>query len=281
MQQGQPSVDSRANDRTVSAKSKSPNQGVKKGLPTSGLVAAEELASNLWEIARKGSVPSLAFANKLGRSSSSGNRWDTDMALLRGFGLIERERDQLSLSPLGLEIIDDSDVDRQREAKRKAVMTLKSYRSLVDDFNGTNLPNLQSLATRLKFEYGKSDDFAARAAAAFKETLEHAEMITGDGVVQRDGVATRMPPTPPPIDPEDDVEEEIDQAFDEEEPSEDSTGDSEPPHEESQLTSEVSRSQIRAIANPGINLEVHLDLSNFAASEVVDILKVLGYGDHG
>src|SRR5690348_1813979 len=83
----------------------SANRGVKKGLPNIGLQTAENLASQLWAIARLGTTSKEAYAKQLGAKVASGSTWSTRVALLRGFGLIRIEADKIGLSPLGQQLV--------------------------------------------------------------------------------------------------------------------------------------------------------------------------------
>lgn len=251
------------------------NKGVKQGLPASGLPSAEDAATKLWNVARLGTVPPEAFARQFGdKAKASGGAWSTRIAILRGFKLIRHEEKNIGLSELGRQIVDKSNPRAQREARRTAVLNLKAYRDLMESFSGAALPELEALATRLQFEYGKTEDFATRAAKAFVESLKHAEMLVADKIVTRDGVTGSSAPTPNPLaSPAYEIEDEtadelsdaeIDAAFDEEE-----LGDE---------VGEESAEEGDAHLATSITLSVKLDLSQFRAEEVIQILKALGLG---
>lgn len=156
-------------------------------------------------------------------------------------------------------------------------MSLKAYRELVESFNQTALPDPLVLATKLQFEYGKTEKFAARAAQSFIESLKHAEMIDPGNIVRKEGVVNVAPivslvPTSETVDESDqdsDQEDaaEIDRAFEEDgniaEPSE--------------VGSVLVERNVKSGKVPNLSLSLTLDLSNFRADEVVRILGVLGF----
>lgn len=258
-------------DETQSSGTTSANKGVKKGLPAVGLVAAEDAASKLWDVARLGAASPEAFARQFGASAkASGGTWNTRMSLLRGFKLIETDGNQISLSQLGQQIVNGSNVQDQIAARRTAMMNLKAYRDLVESFEGTQLPETATLATRLQFEYGKTEEFARRAAQAFVDSLVHAEMKDSDDVVRRTGQLGTLPArmSSQPSDEEDEAEAvEIDAAFDEA-----LIGD------ESQIVEVVPDTKPQPVSAVSVSIAVSLDLSAFTAEDVILILKELRSG---
>ena len=247
----------------------SPNRGVKRGLPTVGLVTAESSAKSLWTAARRGTTSKEAFAKQLGWSRASGSHWETRLALLRGFKLLRFEKDQIGLSDVGLELVNDSDPDKQSAARRAALMNLKAYRDLVVNFEGTELPEVFVLASRLQFDYGKTEEFAQKAADAFVESLRHANMLDASNIVRREGApvtdTARVDPDDPPAETDEEDDAELDRAFDvqEREPTRDLSSD---------------QGNLAAVQTPGVTLSiaVTLDLSKYRADEVIQILQALG-----
>ena len=253
------------------------NRGVKRGLPPRALPEAAEDAATLWEVARLGTAPYMTFATKLGRRSASGGGWDQLMAVLRGFGLVRFEGDQqIGLTPLGQELVNGSDPTRQLAARRTALLTLKAYRDLVETFDGTPVPDAADLAYRLKFEYGKNDEVAGKAAQAFLNSLAFAKMVDASGTVRKNGADAAAEPTI--TDDEDEQADLIDAAFDGED-------------EEDEADSATSQADIAALpqqdtapdvmlTQPGgqasnVTISVNLDLSRFHAGEVIQILNAL------
>ncbi len=250
----------------ASAASTGSNRGVKRGLPLDGLSDAAESATSLWEVERLGLVPDQAFAKKLGRKGASGGGWDRLVAVLRGFGLVLIEDTQIGLSQLGQELVDNSDPQQQMAARRTAMLHLKAYRELIQSFDGTALPDLDTLASRLKFEYGKSDNNAEKAAQAFLDSLAFAEMIDSAGVVHKSGADAAVDPGSEQDD-EDEQVDLIDDAFEGDDDDEfvanaiENTDDMTP------------RGGIHASAQ--VSISVSLDLAKYRADEVIQILKVL------
>jgi hypothetical protein len=259
----------------------SANRGVKRGLPAIGLSAAEDAAAKLWAVARLGTASPEAFARQFDeKAKASGSTWDTRIAMLRGFKLVRFEDKQIGLSELGQQLLNTSDPSGQTKARQAAVMNLKAYRELVESFNGTELPAATALANKLQFEYGKTEDFAKRAAQAFADSLKHAEMLDEGNVVCKEGVRVSTAVVPPSTAPiveeapektEDEIQAvEIDRAFDDEQDNN--------AEEASTIGFEPNR---RDVGTPNVSLALTLDLSNFRADEVIKIIGALGFGGRG
>jgi hypothetical protein len=253
------------------------NRGVKKGLPSVGLSVAESSASKLWDIARLGMTSKEAFAKQLGWNRASGNHWDTRIALLRGFNLIRMDGDQIGLSELGQKLVNVSNVDGQGEARRTALLNLKAYRELVNSFDGTEVPELVTLSSRLQFEYGKSTDFAQKAAQAFVESVRHAGMVDESNIIRKTGAGddrevTREReqasiPEPREVAEEADADDaELDRAFEAEDESR---------NEENLDQALESSSVLEGRPQRSLSVSVSLDLSKYRADEVIQILQSL------
>ncbi|MFB6904008.1 hypothetical protein ACFCWB_07020 [Streptomyces bacillaris] len=261
-----------------SASAAAPNKGVKQGLPFVGLPAAEDAAVKLWGVARLGTVSPEAFARQFGEKiKASGSGWDRRLAMLRGFKLVRAEGRQLGLSELGQKIVNSSDPVAQLEARREAIMSLKAYRELVESFNRTALPDPPILATKLQFEYGKTEKFAARAAQSFIESLKHAEMIDPGNIVCKEGVVNAASIVS--LVPASEAVEESDQNGDQEDAAEiDRAFEGEASiAEPSEVGPALVERNVKSGKVPNLSLSLTLDLSNFRADEVVRILGVLGF----
>jgi hypothetical protein len=243
---------------------------VKQGLPQDGLPVAAKNAIALWEVARLGTTPKMAYAEKLGRKSAAGGGWDRLVAVLRGFGLLRVEGDQVGLSPLGQDMVNGSDPAKQMAARRTAMLHLKAYKDLITNFDGTSLPDKTALASKLKFEYGKSDDFAAKAAQAFLDSLVFAEMIDAQGRVRKNGADAPQDPAP---EDEGDGEQAdlIDDAFEAEDEAEDDEGGA----ADENVATAPEGGLVRLNGAAQVTISVTLDLSKYRADEVIQILKVL------
>lgn len=270
---------SEATTDTTASSSAGTNKGVKRGLPLEGLPDAAKSAAALWEVARLGLAPKKAFAEKLGRKSTSGGGWDRLIAVLRGFGLIRLDGEQIGLSPLGQELVNGTNQTQQMAARRTALLHLKAYRELVDSFDGTELPDNTTLASRLKFEYGKSDDFAVKAAQAFLDSLAFAAMVDTQRCVRRSGADAAVDPKAN-VAEEDEQADLIDGAFGNDDETDDLGGNGEDNDvrddgEEPVQTFLRSTRSADTGRPASVTISVTLDLSKYRADEVVQILKVL------
>lgn len=270
-------------DETETSATAGANAGVKRGLPQAGLDDAAKSATSLWEVARLGLTQKEAFAAKLGRKGATGGGWDALTAQMRGFGLLKIEGDQIGLSDLGLQLVNGSDPDKQRAARRTALMKLKAYRELVDSFDGTVAPDIATLGSRFKFEYGKSDEFAAKAAHGFIASLKFAEMLDPEGIIRKAGPNAAIPGGDSVDDSEEAELGAEDQEHDDslETPSDETESDAsniiaDPRATQKQDEQTVRRVQTtRSSSQSEVTFSVSIDLSNFRADEVLQILKAL------
>lgn len=242
-----------------------PQTGVKKGLPGRSLKIAEANVEKLWQVARHGAVPHDAYAKELKMKGASGGTWARRLALLRAFGLVEASKTDIRLSPIGLDIVQTHDDEKRQTARRKSFCKVRAYKDLVESYDGTELPEKEQIGSKLEFEFGKTPEAAAEAAAAFIESLTLAGLLDSDRVVRRGGAGSAPLATDDnSTELEDDsAAEELDEEFDEEE-FDDEFGETEEPDEE------VVRSE-----GP-VSLSMTLDFSRFRADEVIEILAALG-----
>jgi len=244
------------------------NKGVRQGLPRKGLREAEAMAKSLWTVAKSSDTPLAVFAKELGHASVKSSRLDSKLALLKGLGITQMVGGNIKLSPLGRDLVQDYEPEKRRLARVKAIVTLKAYRELVDNFVDQELPPRVTLAARLEHEYAKKSDFAEDAADAFLDSVTFANMLDADGVLRRDGVTAAEVVVDEETNTEegDAAAEELDEAQE----REDAAG------EENEGGDDSGSASGGAIA-PRATLAVTLDLSNFAASDVIEILGALGF----
>ncbi|WP_326949843.1 hypothetical protein OG439_14325 [Amycolatopsis sp. NBC_01307] len=253
------------------------------------------MAKDLWRVARLAKTSKAAFAKEMGLKSASGGGWDRKIAVLKGFQLIDRDGDQIGLSSLGQQLVNESNPLGQEQARRVALMNLKAYKELVDAFEGTTVPEVGSLASRLQFDYGKKEDFAKIAASAFIKSLVHAKMIDENNIVHASSGGskadvTEMSGQDSRLDSNEgdlDDEAEIDAAFAEEdeiaEVNEDLVGgesegrsDGEAITLRKRLPGDFKDRDLTTEGAGNISLSISLDLSKYRADEVISILHALG-----
>lgn len=248
------------------------NRGVKQGLPQDGLPLAAKNATALWDVARLGTTSKMAYAGKLGRKSAAGGGWDRLVAVLRGFDLVVIEGDSIGLSRLGQDLVNGSDPVKQLAARRTAMLHLKAYKDLITSFDGTAAPDKATLASRLKFEYGKKDEFAEKAAQAFLDSLAFAEMVDAEGIVRKNGADAGVDPSPEEALDENEQAHLIDDAFEAEDDAE--ADDLNAPSED-EGAGDAKPATIPSAGHGQVNISVTLDLSKYRADEVIEILRVL------
>lgn len=259
--------------------SSAPAKRGKQGLPRTSLKGAEEAALKLWEVARAGKTAKEAFARELRITSIVGNgAWDRKLAMLNLYGLIEQTENQIGLSALGLDLVQDSDPDKRRDARRRAVRKVKAFDDLIGRFDGTELPTMDRLTSTLRFEYQKTEDQAAKAAEAFVESLAFAELLDASRVVHRHG-----PPSVAAGGDGTDDDDPDDEPDDEEESAPEALASEGEADASSEPGSEVARGmtprgrRVTSDLASDRTLTVTLDLSSFRADEVIQILRELGF----
>ncbi len=239
------------------------NTGVKKGLPVRSLRDAEEAAAKVWDVARRGTAAKDAVAKALGLKAASGGTWALYIALLRGFGLVKVTDSEVGLSELGLEIVQDADAGKRQVARRTAFFKLRAYKELVDDYDGTELPAVASIASKLRFEYGKTEEMALQAANAFIESLRHAGLMDGN-VVRKTPISKPVPePLKAEVSPEGEAEDDDEEVAD----ALDAAWEEDVEEHEAEWDAETTAS---------VALTMTLDLSKYRADEVIEILSTLG-----
>ena len=196
--------------------------------------------------------------------------------MLRGLGIINVTGDKVKLTQLGLDLVQDYDEEKRHAGRVAAIQSLRAYRELVDAFDGSALPSRAALSSRLKYEYGKTDEFAGQAADAFIDSLEFAGMLDSLGVVHAKGVASKevVDVSVEEVNPEEQeaVTAELEEIF----------GAPDSAEIAPEVASESEETATNATQGPvgategAVSLEVTLDLSDFEADEVIRILQALG-----
>jgi hypothetical protein len=250
------------------------NLGVKKGLPSRSLKDAEANAAKVWEVARRGTAKAGAIAAALKLKGPTGGGWDRNIALLRAFGFVKVDGDDVSLTELGIDAVQDADVARRQEARRMAFFKVRAYSELVDSYDGDELPPTANIASKLRFDYGKTEEMATQAAEAFVESLRHAGLLDGTVVRKVSDIHGAAAPIAPSdrteIAPDAENEEQSGDGADEdlEEALDAAWEDDEDDDEE--------QDQAGGTAEAAVSLSITLDLSSFRADEVIEILRALG-----
>lgn len=223
--------------------------------------------------------------------SITASSFRTRMALLNGFGLIKSTDDEVGLTELGLDLVQDFDENKRQEARRSAVLKLKAYREVVETFDGTELLPRDKLAAKFKFEYSKTDEFAGQAADALIDSLRFARILDDSNVVHQRGVTTTLPrtngqgssdaiETEAPVNDDDSAPDEVNQSAEPMQSDEDAAAaeldDAFGGNVEQEPPLRITRHQGNEKGADSVSLDVTLDLSSFRAEEVIQILRALG-----
>jgi len=195
---------------STEAPSASSTPRAKHGLPRVSLVVAETYARGVWEAARQGTAPPISVARAIsGRDDvlASGGGWRAKVAALRVFHLMDKHEGQMKLSEIGLAVVNTGDTQNQCDGRRRALLGVEPYATVLRQSNGHPLPTSGSLAGRFEFDYSLATEDAKVAAEAFIESVKHAGMLDADGRVVMEGVPPASPE--PPIEEKDTRDIEI------------------------------------------------------------------------
>lgn len=208
-------------------------------------------------------------------AKAEGGAWRTKAASLRVFNLVARlNNENLKLSGVGLALVDESNPDSQKQARRQAVLSVPSYLKILTDHNGNPLPTESTVATTFEYQYELSTAASKEAAGVFAASVTYAGLIDADGNIQIDatevpaqlepetsstpkaaktaksgGVATAVPATPAPADP--------------------AAG--------SPTTFHSLPSAARSGSVQPVGVSVTIDMSKWEANDVLRVLDALGY----
>lgn len=274
----------------------------KRGVPRISLEVAEGYAKHLWDVARGGSTSEGVLAKQIGgeTAKASGGTWRTKVASLNYWGLIEQmPGSQLKLSEIGLRIVRLSEPEVVAAARRDALLQVKAYENILQAADGHELPATAGIAGKFHYDFEMSESDASRAADAFVSSVERAGISGTDGIVRLSGAhrAAESDGDTPDVDEtgrtDAALEPDIHPAVPEgEEPEADLDADADAdvagggrgdgpkrqPREELAPEPPVYRREIAVpTADPGVSLRVKIDMSDWAADDVVKVLSALGF----
>ena len=241
-------------------------------VPREAIDVAEVLASKVWELARRNSVAIKALAESIGNKPTSSS-FQQKVALLRYYGLVEGDKDNIQLTAIGIAIVRTDDEQVRATARRDAFMAQKHFAEVIAGYGGGQLPDTEKLATTFKFKYALSDEAATSVANAFRKSAEQAGLVDANGVVSSDVTAPAdidgggPPPQPayqPPPAPNDTSQ------------NGDTNTKDDPPPPPPPTPPAPRVDPPPAPASSAVSLNLTLDLSSFAADDVVRVLRALG-----
>lgn len=139
--------------------------------PYMDLGTAIDVATGIFERNGGADVQTDELAAQLNLSASSSG-FRTRLAAARTFGLIQSSRgsEVVSLTDLGLKIVDES---WKRRAKADAFLQVELFRAVYDQFKGSQLPPAAALERRMQ-EFGVAPKQAERARQVFERSAETA-----------------------------------------------------------------------------------------------------------
>lgn len=253
------------------------------------MATAETYARAVWDTARRGEALPVAVARAISGkddAKAAGGAWRAKPAAMRVFNLVARlNNENLKLSEIGLALVDQSDPDGQKRARRQAVLSVASYLKILKDHNGNTLPAQSAVATIFEFQYDVSTSAAKEAAAIFAESVKYAGLIDGNGNIKIDtsevpaelepqtSTASPSPKAPKAARPDPDAV--LMPRTPAASPS--GTGDESQNHSGAILAAPPAR--LVSGATTPVEVAVTIDMSKWDVADVLSVLNVLGYGD--
>jgi hypothetical protein len=127
-----------------------------------------------------------------------GNSWYYLTAASRAYGLTvgNRDSDRISLEELGREIVYAPNAETELARKKQAFLKIDIFKSVLDYYKGSNLPEMTYLGNTLKKEFGLDPQTHEEFAKIFRENCEYLGITSGlpPAVQQDDGEATGAGP---------------------------------------------------------------------------------------
>lgn len=144
--------------------------------PYADLPRCIELARALHGIAGKAHVEAVQVASELNQSVSGGT-FRSRQSAARMFGLIEVDDGNISLTPLGAEILDSA---TERAAKVNAFLRVPLFAKMYDLYNGQPLPPPPAIERQM-ITFGVPAKQADRARQTFAASAADANFISPNG----------------------------------------------------------------------------------------------------
>jgi hypothetical protein len=97
------------------------------------------------------------------------------------FGLTEgaKAKGQVSLTPLGREIVYSGSPEEETAAKRKAFLSVDIFRQVLEFYDGNKLPEMQYLGNTLQNKFHLHSDFHEEFAILFRQNCEFVGLQSG------------------------------------------------------------------------------------------------------
>lgn len=130
-----------------------------------------------------------ATAKGMGYGSLSGSSARAVAALVH-YGLLNRSKDQYSISDLGKKYLMPIEEGQSQEAIREAVLKPALLHKIYSEYEGQQLPG--QLKNILTITHGIQGAAADTALRVIKQSFNHAGLITDDGTLIRQPVTTKV-----------------------------------------------------------------------------------------
>jgi hypothetical protein len=252
----------------------------KGGVPRATLEVAESYAKAVWDTAKRSEAMPVIVARAItgkANAKAEGGAWREKPAAMRVYSLLARlNNGNLKLSPIGLALVDGSNPEGQKHARRQAVLGVASYLQLLTDHNGSPLPSENTVATTFEFQYEVPPASAKEAAVIFAESVKYAGLLDSNGNIQIDSSEV-----PDELEPETSTMPKAPKA-----PKLAGETASTPPATVTPpqpVAPSVGQTTFDAppppAAGAAVGVNVTIDMSKWQADDVLSVLKVLGYGD--
>lgn len=129
------------------------------------------------EYNREAMAKGMVYASLSGSSARA-------VAALVQYGLLDRHKDQYSISDLGKKYLMPIEENQAQEAAREAALKPALLKRVYDEYEGQALPG--QLKNILTITYGIQGPAADVALRVIKQSFEYANLVTESGVLARD-----------------------------------------------------------------------------------------------
>lgn len=261
----------------------------KHGVPRVGLAVIDQQAQKIWVAARRSEVAPEVVARALsGRddAKASGGGWRARLTPLKLFKVVTVSKEgKIRLTELGVSLANTADVEGRTKALKTAALNIPAYETILRRYDGGELPELTPIKSEFEFSWEMSTVDASTVAALFVEGAKYAGLVGEDGIVRLDDA----PSVDASQDEADVMEKEGEtdsgEATSDDEVIEQHEAEFAPPGEDvpdpPKVTPPVTQPQSPSPGAPAgappVALNVKLDMSGWAADDVLRVLAALGY----
>lgn len=114
--------------------------------------------------------------------ASTGNAWFYWTTASRDYGLTSGTRDapKIALEDLGRDIVYAPNPDAELASKKQAFLKIEIFKSVLEYYKGSNLPEMKYLGNTLSKEFGLDPEVHEEFAKIFRENCQYLGIVSGE-----------------------------------------------------------------------------------------------------